>query len=202
MLGFSAIGETPLGALPDFYTIPPSETEEGKQRLHDYYLSLGQFIDKFSDVEVAVTLTLRRYAGTSEAASKILFERVGLESAVKFISQLVRASAQSADIIADLASAFQQLDYIRIMRNYILHNGARQIAEGTGFVSNSVKAKSEETRYPVSPDLLDRMRYDLITITFRLNYNHLGRPYPQAATNIALLVDRLNVGWQYVHPTS
>ena len=199
MLGFGPIGSAPIGASGDFYTIPASETPEGQARLKAYYEALGRFIDIFSEVEATVTHTLRKYAETRPEIAKVIFARIPLDASVKLILETA-AVTQDENVRIGLKDVFKQLDDIRIMRNYVLHNGATNVAEGNATVSNALKAQGDPIRFPISPELLDQMRDDLGRINLRLAYEHLGRPRPQGDYGNAVLDAVLNAQWKYIHP--
>jgi hypothetical protein len=179
--------------------VPASATKEGQERLHTYYESLGRFVDMFSQVETAVTLTLWRYAQTKPEIAKVIFAGSRIDIASAYIKQLAAATA-TTDQRADLENVLQQLGIINGVRNAGVHYGATSVAEGRAVVSNALRAKNEPVEFPISPKALDHMTVDLRKITFHLNYNHLGRPRPGGALGQTSLDGILRAPWRYKHP--
>jgi hypothetical protein len=199
--GMGGYGTGPYGGLRKIYKIPASETPEGKERLRAYYEALGRFVDMFSIVEAAVTFTLRAYAKTTPAISKVIFAGIKVDVGTNYIKQLAAAINTPKDICDDLVNVFQQLGTINNVRNGVLHYGAVSIAEGSGFVSDEIKAKGEPTVFPISNITLDDMTADLSKIATHLNYRHLGRTPPLGAFGKAALEEILQRAWRYKHPS-
>jgi hypothetical protein len=183
-----------------WYTIPASETLEGKERVRAYYESLGRFVQMFSEVETAVSHTLWHYAKTKPEIAKVIFSGAKIEAGSSYIKQLAEATSAPESAKEGLGYVLQQLGIVNTVRNYVVHYGATSIAEGPAVVSNALKAKGEPTVFPISPALLDQMTADLRKITFHLNYRHLGRPRPKSAEVQNTLDGVLNSPWQYKHP--
>lgn len=189
------------GAAAPFYTVPRSDTKIGKERLRSYYEALGRFIDMFSQVETAITLTLRLYAKTSTEIAKVLFSGVKIELGSTHIKQLAAATNVAQKDQDDLSDVLQQLGIINGVRNGIIHFGASAIAEGKGVVSNALKAKTEPVVFPISPEALEEMTADLKKIAYHLNYNHLKRDQPKGAFGIDHLSTVLRSPWLYKYPS-
>ena len=204
MLGFGAIGESALGALPDrlLYTVPAHETPEGKERIRAYYEALGRFIDTFARVETIVTHTLWAYAKTSPQIAKVIFAGARIDIGSHYIKQLAEATNAPQDKRDDLAYVLQQLGIVSGVRNQILHYGASGVAEGNAMVSDALRAKGEPNVFPISPELLSDMRADLSKIIIHLAYRHLGRPMPRGEIGRTLIDAVLKHPWQYKHPTT
>jgi len=184
------------------YKTPASATEEGQKRLQAYYEALGRFVDMFSRIETAVTLTLWAYAGTAPAIAKTILPGVRIDVGSKFIKELAKSTGAAPAARADLECVFQQLGIINGARNDLLHFGATSVAEGRAIVSNALKAKEEPREFPISPEALDDMTSDLRKIAAHLNYRHLGRPWPKAPLNRLALDDVLSAAWRYKHPVT
>lgn len=202
MLGFGPISSSAISALPDWYTIPASETKEGQERLRSYYEALGRFVDMFAQVETAITLTLRHYAKTSTEVAKVILVGSKIDGSAKFIKQLAYATGVSQELRDDLEDVIQQLGIINGVRNDILHYGANFVAEGQGKVSNALKAKGDPSSFPITPKALYLMTADLNKIAFHLNYKHLNQDRPQRRLNALRLdvEDVLRSSWLYKHP--
>jgi len=179
------------------YRIPASQTPEGKKRLTEYYEALGRFVDMFSRVEAAITLTLWHYAKTSPEIAKVIFAGARVESGSTYIKQLAAATGAATELQDDLEDILQQLNIIRGARNEILHYGAEpeSVAKGNAIISDALKAKGKPTTFPINPTLLDQMRNDLHKIIAHLKMNHLGDK-----KGYTILGDPRLVTWQYKHP--
>lgn len=183
-----------------FYTIPAAETKEGKERLQAYYVSLGRFVDMFSRVETAITLTLWHYAKTDAPIAKVIFSGTKIEVGAGYIKQLAEATGVPQTDRDDLEYVLQQATIINGVRNHVLHYGAQSVAEGNAIVSNALKAKGEPTWFPLSPDILDWMTGDLSKIAAHLNYKHLKQRLPGRAQDRDEIARLLRIPWQYKHP--
>lgn len=192
--GSGTYGSGPYGGA---YTVPASETEEGKARIRAYYEALGQFIDTFSEVETAVHLTLRSYAKTPREIANIAFASVKIDVGSTFIKQIAKATGHPQEVLDDLDDIFNQLGIINGARNHILHYGANMVAEGKGYVSNDQRAKGEPVVYPISPDLLNDMRHDLERVLRRLYYDHLGYSGPRDAEGLRIPDPYWHAPWRY-----
>ena len=119
---------------------------------------------------------------------------------MQLITELAQLKMEGAPL-AELKRVLKQLDDIRIMRNYVLHKGAREIAERQrACVVNQLRGTDETRGYPISPEILDNMRADTKTIIVKLAYQHLGRPRPISAHGIEVLEMALSAEWKYSHP--
>lgn len=197
MLGFGAIGESAIGALPDrlIYRVPAAHTKEGKERLRTYYEALGRFVDKFSRVEAAMTLTLWHYAKTPPEVSKVIFTSDKVDSCITKIKQIAKVSNVDSALQGDLEDIFQQLGIINGVRNDVLHYGAEFVAEGNAIVSDALKAKGEPYVFPISPTALDQMTTDLDKIIAHLKTLHLGDSHAYT-----ILGNPMHSAWRYKHP--
>jgi len=195
--GSGAYGTGPYGG----YTIPASETEEGKARIRAYYEALGRFVDTYSEVETAIHVTLRHYADTPPEIANIAFASVKADTGMTFIKQIAKATGCQKEVLDDLEDIFNQLGIINGVRNHILHYGASMVAEGKGYVSNAMRAKGQPTEFPMSPDLLDDMWHDLQRILARLYYDHLGRPGPRDEEGLKIPDPHQHAPWKYKYRT-
>lgn len=190
----------PVSKKPFNYVVAASATKDGQERLRAYYEALGRFIDMFSRVETAMTLTLWHYAKTPPEVAKVVLAGTKIEIGVSHIKKLAADTDTSPEKQADLNYVLQQVGIINGARNDIVHFGAKSIAEGQAIVSNALKARGDERRFPISPTSLDQMTTDLRKIAAHLNYNHLGRPRPHGALGIETLERVLRAPWLYKHP--
>ena len=70
--------KTPFNTTPFNYSVPASETPQGKERIRAYHEALGRFIDMFSRAEAAVEYVLRHYAETSTRVALVIFQNAGI----------------------------------------------------------------------------------------------------------------------------
>jgi hypothetical protein len=196
MFGFGAFGESAFGEVPDpIYRISAAHTKEGKERLRAYYEALGRFVDKFSRVEAAMTLTLWHYAKTPPEVSKVIFTSDKVDSCITKIKQVAKVYEVDTALQNDLEVVFQQLGIINGVRNDVLHYGAAFVAEGKGIVSDALKAKGEPYVFPISPTALDQMTADLDKIIAHLKTVHLGDH-----ADYTILGNPVHSPWRYKHP--
>jgi hypothetical protein len=188
---------TLLTLLGGSYRIPASQTPEGRKRLAEYYEALGRFVDVFSRVEAAVTLTLWHYAKAPPEIAKVVFSGTKVDVGSQYIKQIASATNVPQELREDLEDVLQQLGIINRARNYIMHYGAEpeSVARGNAIVSDALKAKGEPTSFPISPILLEQMTADLHKIITHLNVRHLGKRNPHT-----LLTDPIEAGWRYKQP--
>jgi hypothetical protein len=184
-----------------FRTIPQpaSQTDEGRERLRVYWLTLGEFIDNFAKVETATHLALRWYTRTQTVVAKAVFSGVRADAAVEYLRRLAEAAFINASEWTELEPVLNQLRAINAMRNRILHEGAEAIAEGRGFTTNALRALTEQriTAFPISPEILAAMTRDLRKIFIHLAVRHSGRVLRGAHPE---LDEILRASWQYKPP--
>jgi hypothetical protein len=187
-----------FSAFPTPYFIPASQTQEGQERLREYYEALGRFVDMFARAETAVTLTLWHYAKTSPEMAKIVFAGVRIELGSTYIRQLAAITRAPRELRDDLEDVLQQLGIINGVRNAILHYGTEteSVAKGNAIVSDALKAKGEPSSFPISPTILTQMRFDLYKIIGHLNVRHLGK-----TPGYTILGDPTLRSWQYKRPS-
>jgi hypothetical protein len=181
------------------YRIPASQTPDGQKRLREYYEALGRFVDMFSRVEAAATLTLWHYAKTSSEIAKVIFAGTRVESGSTFIKQLAAATNVNQELRDDLEDVLQQLGIINRVRNEILHYGAEpeSVASGRAIVSDGLKAKGEPTTFPVTPTILGDLTSDLHKIIGHLDIRHLGR-----TKGYTIIGDPTLGTWRYKRPAA
>jgi hypothetical protein len=94
----------------------------------------------------------------------------------------------------------KQLKSISDVRNTVLHYGASNVAEGSGFVPDAIMALTADRAkvFPISPEILDDMAQDLGKIFLHLVTRHMGRP---ALRGKHPKLERvLNAAWRYTPP--
>jgi hypothetical protein len=181
------------------YTIPASETDEGRKLEEAYYTALGRFIDMFAVAEAATQYALRYYAKTRTRVAVVIFSGVRVDVATNHIENLIKSARLAPDKKAELGDILQHLRDINNARNNILHYGARAIAEGRGFVTNALTRSSERAvRFQISPEILENMTTDLRKIITYLHLRHMGRPPPHESTQ-KMLLSALPATWLYKH---
>ncbi|MBW0006043.1 MAG: hypothetical protein JO216_21445 [Hyphomicrobiales bacterium] len=160
-----------------------------------YYYNLGRFVDMFARVETAVTLTMWDYTTLDPGIAKILVGRTGIEAASGNIRQLAAVRGLPKYLQDDLTLVLQQLGVIIGVRNALLHYGVTSVVQGKAIVSNALKAKGEPKLFPISPELLDQMYWDLRKILVHLYFRHLK----YAPSDKGLVSRIMGAEWQYKH---
>jgi hypothetical protein len=152
--------------------IEPSSKQAGTPD-HFYYHALGQFISTFSVTEAILRIALRHFAKVNDSTGKAVFSGVRVDTAMSLINRLLEVrKPRNTQLQKDMTRIFTQLGIINGVRNDIVHYGSDVIGEER-VVSNRLvaltTARLRET--PVSPDILDQMTHDLMTIGVRVAYN-------------------------------
>jgi hypothetical protein len=171
------------------YHIPAADTPEGKERIRAYYEALGQFAAMYAETEAVMQRVLWHYAKTPSAISRSVFSGTRIRQGCTFIRRICEATSVSDAIQKELDYLFKQLNDITNARDWILHYGARSVAEGRGIVTNAPIAHTvaRVTTFPISTDILGDMTADLHKIILYLMARHGGRMVPRGL-----------VGWQPV----
>jgi hypothetical protein len=177
---------------------PASETDEGKERAKAYRLALGGFVDAFAKVETAMYLALRWHTKTTTTVAKAVFSGTRVETAASFLKRLAEIGSIDAAEWAELEPILGQLHKINGTRNIILHHGAEGVEEGRAFVTDALRALTEDRMkvVPISPEILDAMGFDCRKIFLHLVTRHLGRP-PLRGYH-AELDEVLHAAWRYI----
>ncbi|WP_158816928.1 hypothetical protein [Methylocapsa sp. S129] len=186
--------------MKSWYKPTAAETEEGKKRLGEYHSALGRFVDRFSQVEMAVAFTLWHYAKTPYPIARAAFSGTNLDAAISSIKRLFEVTEIPEKAQEEITWLFDQLSKIRKARNDILHYGAINVPEGDAAVTNAAKALTRDRieHFPISPAILDNMSADLKKILVRLHLNHLGRPKISPAS-LKMFDEALQNTWRYKH---
>jgi hypothetical protein len=179
---------------------PAAETDEGKARLRSYRLALGEFVDAFAKAEIFLHFVLRWYTKTTTATARAVFSGARIDVTRGFLKRLADAGIINAEDWAELSPIIDQLRVISEKRNEILHYGAEDVAEGCAYVTNALLALTEDrtTSFPISPEILDHMTYDLRKILIHLVRRHMGRPEPRGQHDEMDAI--LRAAWRYKPP--
>jgi hypothetical protein len=179
--------------------IPASQTDEGKARLNDYWLALGEFVDSFARAEHDIHLVLRWHTKTLDKVARAVFSGVRIDAACSFLRRLADIEFIDSTEWAELEPVLTQLKTINDARNLILHHGAEQVAEGKGVATNRKIALTEEAAktIPLSPGIIRSMSSDIHKIRIHLRIRHMGRPLRGSHPQIDEL---LHGAWRYQPP--
>ena len=185
------------------YSISASMTGEGRERERKYYEALGRFTHWFAKMESAIALSLWFYARTPHPIAKAVFSGVRVKEASSFMNRIADATSLAADTRTDLREVLLQATALNDVRNQIMHFGAANIAEGRGYVSNALKAVSEDkiTSFPISPEILADLTADCRKIIFHLRLKHAGIAGPKSVANRLAADSALRAPWRYTRPS-
>jgi hypothetical protein len=178
-------------------------SEEPDEATKAYWLALGEFIDKFSDIEALTQLLLWQYAGVPMEIGRALFSGVRAKEAMSFIARISEVSPPHDENKPDREYVFTQLGIINDARNLIVHYGAEPAGRGVLVVTNWLTALTEERHLrtiPISPEILAHLTADLRKAEVHLVERHLRREKglisPFSSADLALL----HVSWRYTPP--
>jgi hypothetical protein len=148
---------------------PVSSEPGGKeryQRLNDYDLALGRFVDAFSRTENFMHHVLRWYTQTPSPIAKAIFSGTRVEVTRGFLRRLRDVGEINDEDWDSLEHILNQLKIINDKRNDILHYGARDIADGEAYVTNAIMALTQDrvSSFPISPRILRDMTADLRSV--------------------------------------
>jgi hypothetical protein len=189
--------------IPD-RAVEPFSSEPGSkeryQRLNDYDLALGRFVDAFSQTENFMHYVLRWYTQTPSPIAKAIFSGTRIEVNRGFLRRLRDVGHINDDDWNSLEHTLDQLKIINDKRNDILHYGARDIADGEAYVTNALMALTQErvSSFPISPRILRDMTADLRSIMILLLVRHMGLPTPEPLRVQAQETQRS--AWRYKPP--
>jgi hypothetical protein len=179
--------------------IPAAATDEGKARLNDYWLALGEFIDNFAGAERTMHRVLRWHTKTLDKVARSVFSGVRIDTARGYLRRLADAGMIEAAEWTEMAPVLAQLQVINDVRNLILHYGSHGVAEGKGFATNAEIAHTDATikATRISPGIIRAMSADVHKIRIHLMVCHMGRTlrgsHPQIETT-------LHSTWRYIPP--
>jgi hypothetical protein len=198
------LNTTPLGRPPaGLYKVTAAETPDGKERIRAYYEALGRFATMYARAESSAHAALCRCAKTDGAISAALFSGVRVRQAGDFIRRIMEATAVAQDAIDEFVEYRDQLYAITTVRDAILHLGAQSVAEGEGFVSDTLRAHlpAKVRTFPISPKILDDMTEDLRKIGLYLLTRHAQRSIKSTA-NQRQVKALLAAPWRYTRPSA
>jgi hypothetical protein len=177
LTGVSAQGQA---APVPTYTIPASNTPEGRKRVEEYHAALGRFVALFSQAELAVQNSLRFYSGLSANRAHLIFSGTRADAGIDLIKSLTTEAGMEPSKHAELSGALAQLKAINTTRNAILHYGAQDVAEGKPYVAKALfgvdETKVKVVTFPIAPDMLEDMTADVRSICLFLYLEHSGKP--------------------------
>lgn len=183
------------------YSVPASETEQGKKRIAEYHAALGRFVDMYSRAEIAVQSVLRFYAKLPANYAHILFNGTRADKGIDLVKTLAKEGGAKQEALDELTYVLAQLRAINTTRNNLLHWGAQDVAEGEAYVLTALEGVAEDAkgarRFPMSPDILRHMTDDLYKIIIQLRVGHMGLPEPKGAFG-RVWVDKVRAdAWRY-----
>lgn len=119
---------------------------------------------------------LWHYAKTPTPIARSIFSGTRMEQAISFVKRIFEAT--NKPVPAELEGILDHLLVINKKRNEILHYGAISIAEGSGSVTNALRALTpgKVKGFPISSEILTDMTEDLRKAILHLHATYMGRP--------------------------
>ncbi|MCG2591844.1 hypothetical protein LZ009_03540 [Ramlibacter sp. XY19] len=159
-------------------TASSGRAEEGfALDMDEYYLSLGRFVDRFSDAEDRIFIAVSVLSRMTFETCQALLSGMRMKQGVSNIRRVHEARGKPTPPRLDEVLAHATA--ITTFRDHLLHSGARNY----GFAiesSNRLRAHTNRSlkEVPVSPELLDRITADLDTIVAALDIFTLQQSFP------------------------
>lgn len=144
----------------------------------NYWRALGEFIDRFAIVEVAIHLLLQERTKTHLEIARAVYSGVRMQAAMGLLNRLSQVLPLPEDRQHDQEHIFAQLGIITRVRNLILHYGAGTLSgPEEWFVDDWLTAINDEqiTRIKISVPILSNLIHDLRKINVHLSERHLWR---------------------------
>ena len=144
--------------------IDPEEIKEKVESARAYYMALGRFVHKFSEVESSLKSFLARLLGIDAHTANAVFSGMRTKPAMDAIRRVYERNNQTPDAL--YASITEQLGQILSARDWIIHFGARLYEQSEPMVTNARYAHTTKAvrEFPISHLLLDDMTADLEVI--------------------------------------
>src|SRR5436309_9296797 len=101
-----------------------------------YYLALGQFIDKFAQVEKMLALTLWIRSKVTPDVARAVFSGVRADGATGYITRVLTVTNADQATKDEYQSIFTQIGLINAARNSIVHYGTEFNDTGEYVTSN------------------------------------------------------------------
>lgn len=108
---------------------------ERHNKFQDYYQRLGEFINKFSNLEAMLRIYLIERLGVDLRIGKAIFADYGVNQSLDTIRKF--HEAQNEEIHPHLARLIKQVDLLRLDRNRIVHGETFLIEEEDVFLSTN-----------------------------------------------------------------
>lgn len=186
------------------------ETKDGQNimvKIKAYWLALGTFIHKFSELERQMQLLLWQESNVSPVTAKAIFSGVKIDQAKDLINRVRATKGLGED--ARLSRIFSQITVISGARNDIVHYGA-EFNEPNFTVSNKFIAHIPERirKFSSEPDDLYKLLHDLNIISAGLQIYALelakATPGAISAGNLDLFIAAIqptaDAPWLYKSP--
>jgi hypothetical protein len=131
--------------------------------MDEYYLSLGRFVDRFSDAEDHIFIALQNAANLNSRVGRALLSGTRVRTAIDFIKRVYEANDEA--LPPRLLEAFSQLAAINTARDQLLHSAVR-MENNQLTATNLIRSHADRTlrALPISPAILQAMTTDLETI--------------------------------------
>lgn len=165
-----------------------------------YYWALGEFIETYSRAETVAQIVLWSSGSIPPLIARAIFSGTKVKGCISYIRRIHQAL--ELKIPQEIDDAFNQLTEINNARDNIVHYGSTTTEDGLRKISNSFIAHHKRTlkEFPISPDELNKMRIDLITIMARLLTHFYGRPDETTDKEWSLMLENGKAPFLYKSP--
>jgi hypothetical protein len=128
-----------------------------------YYLSLGQFVTIFSEIESDLQAALWHLADVPSPTAQAVFTGLRVNTLISYINRIADAQKWSKERKREFEYVFSQLGMINKLRNELLHYGSQLEGPDKWLVTNEFFAHTPEKVQPtrLSPAILDAATHDL-----------------------------------------
>jgi hypothetical protein len=152
-----------------------SHFEDNEQRdeklFGEYYLALGKFINKHSEMEFVLNLLVRHYYKLTDETANLIFQMLRVDAALDHLQRLMSSKKMSEDDSKELEFIRNQIGMINRFRNDVVHYGIDAIYRKNRravIVTNRPFAFRNPRTYAVTPEVLRSAYRDVSKIVFRI----------------------------------
>jgi hypothetical protein len=130
--------------------------------LEAYWLALGKFVHRYSEIERTMHQVLRIVSDIPDRSAKVLFSGTRVSGATDIVKRFY--AARKKPVPSNLARAFERLGVINKARDRLLHNGF-SISGDKAIVTDETKnIAARAFKHEVTVEDLDDLEADAITL--------------------------------------
>jgi hypothetical protein len=167
----------------------------------EYYMALGRFVSDFSELEGAMQVALWILSDVKSPTAQAIYSGVRAEDACNKITRIGDANRWSKPRKDEWKIIADRLGILRVLRNDILHYGAKWVGIDEWLISNKFFAHLPEkaTATIISPKILGDATADIEKLLIHLWIFLFGDEI-SAATRGSYLNPALLRAWRYTPP--